>query len=69
LKELPVAIKEENGVAIFSGSAVVDKNNSTGFSNQPDQPSLVAIYTAHTEKLQTQALAFSNDRGFDLEKI
>ncbi len=67
-KELPVAIAEENGVAIFSGSAVVDKNNSTGFSTQPDQQSLVAIYTAHTEKLQTQALAFSNDKGLTWKK-
>ncbi|MBL8856874.1 MAG: levanase, partial [Planctomycetaceae bacterium] len=29
-KHLPVALAEENGVMIFSGSAVVDWNNSSG---------------------------------------
>ncbi|MEI6086110.1 MAG: glycoside hydrolase family 32 protein [Bacteroidota bacterium] len=67
-KELPVAIAEENGVAIFSGSAVVDKKNSTGFSSDPSKQSLIAIYTAHTETLQTQALAYSNDEGLTWKK-
>jgi fructan beta-fructosidase len=67
-KELPVAIAEENGVMIFSGSAVIDKENSTGFSTNADKKSLVAIYTAHTETLQTQALAFSNDDGITWKK-
>jgi fructan beta-fructosidase len=67
-KELPVAIAEEKGVMIFSGSAVVDKNNSAGFSSNPNKEPLVAIYTAHTETLQTQALAFSNDEGMTWKK-
>jgi fructan beta-fructosidase len=67
-KELPVAIAEENGVAIFSGSAVVDIKNSTGFSSDSNKQSLIAIYTAHTETLQTQALAYSNDEGLTWKK-
>ena len=30
-EHLPVALPEENGVMIFSGSAVVDWNNTSGF--------------------------------------
>ena len=30
---------------IFSGSAVIDKDNTTGFG-QPRNPAMVAIYTA-----------------------
>ncbi|MBK5296768.1 MAG: glycoside hydrolase family 32 protein, partial [Vicinamibacteria bacterium] len=30
-EHLPVALHEENGVMIFSGSAVVDWNNTSGF--------------------------------------
>lgn len=64
-EELPVALREENGIMIFSGSAVVDARNSSGLCRPAgDDPScLVAIYTGHTESLQTQNLAYSNDRG------
>jgi fructan beta-fructosidase len=68
-KEMPIAIAEENGVMIFSGSAIVDKDNSTRFSTVPNKQSLVAIYTAHTETLQTQALAYSNDEGLSWKKF
>ncbi len=65
-QHLPVAIPEENGVMIFSGSTVVDWHNSSGFckgANPADSSCLVAIYTGHTAKLQTQNLAYSNDNG------
>lgn len=65
-RELPVAIPEQNGVMIFSGSAVVDSKNSSGFCKRsgPGNPScLVAIYTGNTNKVQNQNLAYSNDRG------
>src|SRR6185437_12393733 len=29
-RDLPVALREENGIMIFSGSAVVDEHNSSG---------------------------------------
>jgi fructan beta-fructosidase len=64
-EHLPVALKEENGVMIFSGSAVVDRNNTSGFC-QPangDPSCLVAIYAGHSHNRQTQNLAYSNDRG------
>jgi fructan beta-fructosidase len=63
-EQLPVALAEENGVMIFSGSAVVDWHNTSGFGKN-GKPPLVAIYTGHyTEKpLQNQQIAYSNDRG------
>lgn len=60
-EHLPVALAEEDGVMIFSGSAVVDRNNSSGLCQATD--CLVAIYTGHKPTLQTQNIAFSNDRG------
>jgi len=66
-KNLPVAIAEEPGkFMIYSGSAVVDWQNSSGLctSTQPQNPScLIAIYTAASSDSQKQNLAFSNDRG------
>jgi fructan beta-fructosidase len=63
-EHLPVALAEENDVMIFSGSAVVDSKNTSGFG-EGGKPPLVAIYTGHyTRKpLQNQNLAYSNDRG------
>ena len=67
-QELPVALPEEAGVMIFTGSTVVDRLNTSGFCAN-GKACMVAIYTGHTPKtnampaLQTQNLAFSNDRG------
>lgn len=67
-QELPVALHEENGTMIFTGSTVVDQHNSSGFCAN-GKPCLVAVYTGHAPEtssrpaLQTQNLAFSNDRG------
>lgn len=61
-EHLPVALEMEDGIMIFSGSAVVDKNNTSGLCDTPDG-CMVAIYTAHTDSLQNQAIAYSNDRG------
>ena len=63
-EHLPVALQEENDVMIFSGSAVVDWNNTSGFGKN-GQPPLIAIYTGHYTKkpLQNQHIAYSNDRG------
>lgn len=66
-QHLPVALAEENGVMIFSGSAVVDWNNTSGLCRNPDptdKSCLVAIYTGHIENVsQTQHIAVSNDHG------
>jgi fructan beta-fructosidase len=61
-EHLPVALAEENGVMMFSGSAVVDWNNTSGFGAQA-RPPLIAIYTGHSEREQTQNIAYSTDRG------
>jgi fructan beta-fructosidase len=62
---LPIALREEAGVMIFSGSVVVDRNNSSGLCRPEgaDRSCLVAIYTGHGHGRQTQNLAYSNDRG------
>ncbi len=63
-KHLPVALPEEDGIMIFSGSAVSDDNNTSGFGKDGATP-LVAIYSGHDTHLlrQTQNLAFSLDKG------
>ncbi len=63
-EHLPLALAEEDGVMIFSGSAVVDWKNTSGFG-QNGRPPLVAIYTGHytTRPRQNQHIAYSNDRG------
>ena len=67
-QELPLALPEEKGVMIFTGSTVIDEKNSSGFCSS-GKPCMVAIYTGHTPEtgshaaLQTQNLAYSNDRG------
>jgi fructan beta-fructosidase len=61
-KHLPIALHDEYGEMVFSGSAVVDFENTSGFGVN-GQPPMVAIYTGHSAGLQTQDIAFSNDRG------
>lgn len=63
-EHLPLALAEENNVMIFSGSAVVDWDNSSGFGTD-GKPPLVAIYTGHhtNKKLQDQRIAYSTDKG------
>lgn len=63
----------DDGVAIediFSGSVVVDENNTSGFGTEGGPAPLVAIYTsAYTDAhpslagIQAQSLAYSNDNG------
>jgi len=63
-EHLPLAIAEEGGVMAFSGSAVVDHGNTSGFGKD-GRPPMVAIYTGHHtgKPLQNQWIAYSNDRG------
>jgi sucrose-6-phosphate hydrolase SacC (GH32 family) len=64
-QHLPLALAEEDGVMIFSGSAVVDWHNSSGFGKD-GKPPLVAIYTgcrANSDGTQFECIAFSNDKG------
>jgi sucrose-6-phosphate hydrolase SacC (GH32 family) len=63
-QHLPLAIPGEQGVMTFSGSAVVDWRNTSGFG-RGGQPPMVAIYTGHrsTDDREFQCIAYSNDRG------
>ena len=75
-KYLPLAITEDDKNMIFSGSCVVDKNNTSGFAEKPGQVPLVAIYTAHIipdkskpdDYLQNQHIAYSLDDGRNWKK-
>ena len=62
--EQAVAISSDETHAIFSGSAVVDYFNTTGFGSLKNPP-MVAIYTAHKhdDSHQVQCLAYSLDEG------
>ena len=68
-QEEPVAIACTPTSGIFSGSAVVDINNTSGFGTT-DNPPIVAIYTEHQndESNQSQCLAFSVDEGATFTK-
>ncbi len=69
-KEQPIALYPDSIGYIFSGSAVVDKNNTSGFGKNGNAP-LVAVFTQHdpvgekqnTDVFQNQSIAFSNDNG------
>ncbi len=64
--ELPVAIPEQGGEMVFTGSVVVDHQNSSGLC-APKPECLIAVYTGHRESpkpvQQTQNLAYSVDDG------
>lgn len=72
-EELPFAIPEtmnadSSTTMIFSGSAVVDSLNTSGFFEKGFKNGMVAIYTSHTDKkgtglAQSQSLAYSSDKG------
>lgn len=56
------ALRPDGLGAIFSGSAVVDKNNTAGFG----EDAIVALYTSASTS-QKQSLAHSNDNGETFE--
>ena len=55
---LPIAIAPDSLGTIFSGSAVVDVNNTSGFGKN----AIVAIFTSNG-KTQRQSIAYSTDKG------
>jgi fructan beta-fructosidase len=74
-EHMPIALYPDSLGYIFSGSAVVDVNNTSGLGKDGKAP-LVAIFTYHDAKaekagrndFQTQAIAYSNDKGRTWEK-
>ncbi|MGM9479463.1 2,6-beta-D-fructofuranosidase [Pedobacter sp. GSP4] len=61
-EELPTALSPDNLGTMFSGSAVIDYNNTAGF-NKGNTPAMVATYTANTDDKQVQCVAYSLDKG------
>ncbi|WP_282947762.1 glycoside hydrolase family 32 protein [Cellulomonas endometrii] len=63
--EHPIAIREQDGEMVFSGSAVLDREDTAGFG----PGSMVAVWTAARDATddrpasQAQALAYSHDGG------
>ena len=74
-EHLPIALYPDSLGYIFSGSAVVDWNNTSGFGKN-DQPPMVAIFTYHdpigekegSNTFQTQGIAYSTDKGRTWQK-
>ena len=74
-KEQPIAMAPDELGYIFSGSAVVDTNNTSGFGTDSKVP-VVAMYTSHDHKkatsnkidVETQCIAYSLDEGLTFVK-
>jgi fructan beta-fructosidase len=70
--EQKIALYPDSLGYIFSGSTVIDKNNTSGFGKN----AVVAIFTYHDpvgekarrNNYQTQGIAYSNDNGFTWTK-
>lgn len=64
-EQQPVALERDTMGHIFSGSSVVDKNNTAGFG----EGAIVAFYTSASDKNgQIQCLAYSTDNGRSFTK-
>ena len=69
-EHLPIALYPDQLGYIFSGSAVIDWNNTSGFGKD-GRPPMIAIFTHHepvarkagSEVFEYQSIAYSNDRG------
>ena len=69
-QHLPVALYPDSLGYIFSGSAVIDWQNSSGLGVD-GRPPMIAIFTHHdpegekagTDTFQYQSIAYSNDKG------
>ena len=74
-EDKPIALYPDENGYIFSGSAVLDRDNTSGLGTK-ENPPLVAIFTYHEPDLakagntdaQTQGIAFSLDNGDSWEK-
>lgn len=65
-QDLPIALRPDNLGTIFSGSAVIDVNNTAGFKSGAEDP-MIAIFT-HNGQQQYQSIAYSNDKGMSWTK-
>src|SRR5512141_2100032 len=58
-QHLPIALYPDKDGMIYSGSAVIDWQNTAGFGKE----AMVAVFTHHQEEHERQSLAYSTDRG------
>ncbi len=58
-QHLPIALFPDEKGTIFSGCAVIDWDNTAGFGKE----AMVAIFTHHQERDESQSLAYSTDCG------
>ena len=73
---MPIALAPDSHGAIFSGSAVLDRQHSSGLSVQENQP-IVAIFTYHDHEaeaanrieIESQGAAYSVDKGRTFQKL
>ncbi len=66
-EHLPIALAPDDLGWIYSGSAVIDVDNTAGFGS--GSGALVAAFTHHREEgVESQSLAFSLDRGHTFTK-
>ena len=71
-KQLPIALYPDNLGWIFSGSCVIDKENTAGFGKN----AMIAIFTYHNEEIlksgrkniESQGIAYSLDEGLTWTK-
>lgn len=61
-EELPSALYPDHLGGMFSGSAVMDYDNTAGY-NKGKTPAMIAIYTAAGADKQVQCIAYSLDKG------
>ncbi|MDR1722420.1 MAG: DUF4980 domain-containing protein [Tannerella sp.] len=61
-EELPSALLPDEHGTMFSGSAVIDYENTSGFGKN-GVPAMVAMFTADSPEKQVQCIAYSLDRG------
>jgi fructan beta-fructosidase len=74
-QEQPIALYPDNLGWIYSGSAVIDSNNTSGFGKDGQAP-MVAIFTHHnvgvemsgTNTFENQSIAYSLDEGRTWQK-
>lgn len=74
-EHLPIALEPDSLGTIFSGSAVMDLENTSGLGTA-DEPAMVALYTYHDAEgekagridFQTQGMAYSTDKGRSWKK-
>lgn len=61
-EELPIALFPDEHGTMFSGTIVIDYENTSGFGTNKNPP-MVAFYTSHSLEKETQCVAYSLNKG------